>query len=180
MAMEEHMNYAKMANAVLFFLAHAQKVGKTKLAKLLYFADFGHYAEHGRSITGEMYVKYQHGPFPSRMEFILKKMRSDGVLEWETRPIVDYQGYCFDVKTPCDETVFTPEELATLRAVVDKWRDATAGEVEEASHKCTPWMAADDLAYLDYSLAVCSTEEEPEDEELRKSPVLRELVKGLE
>ena len=179
MAPGQHLNYAKMANAVLFFLEQARDVGKTKLCKLLYFADFGHYAQHGCSITGEQYVKYPHGPVPSRLDLVLEKMRKAGNLDWTTKPVFDYQRVCYQVKKPCDETVFTAEERATLNDVAERWRCATAATVEAASHGHAAWLAADEFAFLDYSLAVCSNEPEPEDDELRNSAVLHELVKGL-
>ena len=47
-------------------------LGLTKLCKLVYFADARHLREAGASITGSEFIKYQHGPVPSRGEKAVK------------------------------------------------------------------------------------------------------------
>lgn len=42
----------KLVEAVLYFATNVKKLGKVKLFKLLYFLDFEHFRDTGRSVTG--------------------------------------------------------------------------------------------------------------------------------
>jgi len=176
------LNERKMANAILYFIEHTgPSLGKIKLWKLLYFADFRHYAEHGRPITGEMYVRYPHGPLPSRGELVLKKMKQEQQVRINMSPVGTYQRYDFEPLSACDTELFDSTELQTLAAVAAQWRDEPGCRLERASHQEAPWLAAKEFAYLDYRLAVCSEPlpVEPEDEQLESSPALDEILRDL-
>ncbi|EQD73859.1 hypothetical protein B1A_04740, partial [mine drainage metagenome] len=54
----------KLINAIIFFAIHTRFLGKTKLFKLLYFLDFEHHKETGRSVTGMDYFAWKMGPVP--------------------------------------------------------------------------------------------------------------------
>src|SRR3972149_1376061 len=54
----------KLINAIIFFADNTRFLGKTKLCKLLYFLDFGHFKETGRSVTGMDYYAWKMGPVP--------------------------------------------------------------------------------------------------------------------
>ena len=41
-----------------------ERFGRTKLAKALFYSDFTAYREVGEALTGAVYVKEDHGPFP--------------------------------------------------------------------------------------------------------------------
>src|SRR5207302_260927 len=56
------------------------RFGKTKLNKLLFYADFLAYQKTGQSITGEEYVKQPFGPVPARAEQCLRALESGGAL----------------------------------------------------------------------------------------------------
>lgn len=65
----------KLEQAILFFLhdPHIVQLGRTKLMKLLYFADFDHYERHHESITGARYYKLPFGPSPRKLKTSLQK-----------------------------------------------------------------------------------------------------------
>ena len=46
--------------------------------KLLYFVDFDHYENHGRSITEAAYRKLPHGPYPQDAEKLIDTMKRLG------------------------------------------------------------------------------------------------------
>ena len=56
-------NYEKYKQMILAFLRLGGKVTKTKLAKLLYFADFGWFYNHLHSMSGMQYRKMQYEPW---------------------------------------------------------------------------------------------------------------------
>lgn len=57
----------KLLNALLYFSDNVLNAGKIKLFKLLYFLDFIHYSETGRSVTGLNYNAWKLGPVPVKL-----------------------------------------------------------------------------------------------------------------
>ena len=63
-------NDTKMRELILYVASKSQhdpKFGSTKLNKILFFADFAFYFKHGRSVTGQEYMRLKHGPAPRRL-----------------------------------------------------------------------------------------------------------------
>src|SRR5712672_1692203 len=71
----------EMQQVILYFLERINNVhlGRTKLMKLLYFVDFDHYEKYGESVTGAVYRKLPHGPYPKDEEKLIKKMQQKGL-----------------------------------------------------------------------------------------------------
>lgn len=57
----------KLLEAIKYFAAHTSYCGLTKLFKLLFFLDFDHYRETGRSVTGLKYEAWPMGPVPAEL-----------------------------------------------------------------------------------------------------------------
>ena len=57
----------------------------TKLAKLMFYADFLHYREHTTSITGLAYAHAPQGPIPDRYERIRDDVIENAVVEIRER-----------------------------------------------------------------------------------------------
>src|SRR5207248_4161087 len=60
-------------------------VGRIKLAKLLFFADFEAFARYGRSITGASYTVDEHGPAPDQELTATRDLEAAGDFGWEKR-----------------------------------------------------------------------------------------------
>ena len=60
--------------------ADPAKLGQIRLNKTLWFADVHSYQSTGQSITGETYIKRQHGPVPSTMRETLDELEADGLI----------------------------------------------------------------------------------------------------
>lgn len=71
-------NESKSLNAVLFVATRLQRKDFHKIFKVLYFADRNHFADFGRPITGDNYIKMDDGPVPSNIYDIFKTVRGDG------------------------------------------------------------------------------------------------------
>lgn len=66
---------------IVFFAREAGGVLKTKLNKLLWYADFAHYKHHTVSISGAAYSHYPYGPVPEYYESFLSALcASDALL----------------------------------------------------------------------------------------------------
>src|SRR3990167_9085202 len=79
----ESPNYEKYKQMILAFLRMSGKIPKTKLAKLLYFADFGWFYYHLQSMSGMQYRKIQYGPVSDTYFRIIDEMFDDGKIRIE-------------------------------------------------------------------------------------------------
>lgn len=71
-------NENKTINAVLYLLSKLNRKDFHKIFKVLYFADRNHFADYGRPITGDNYIKMEDGPVPSNLYDIFKTVKGDG------------------------------------------------------------------------------------------------------
>ena len=76
-------NYDKYRQMILAFLRLNKNVPKTKLAKLLYFADFGWYYSHLESMSGMQYRKIQYGPVADAYFRLIDEMFDAGEISIE-------------------------------------------------------------------------------------------------
>lgn len=72
----------KLEQVVVFFGHNMRKLGKVKLFKLLYFLDFEHFRDTGRSVTGLDYFAWKMGPVPKS----LFEELDAGDLTWGSSP----------------------------------------------------------------------------------------------
>jgi uncharacterized phage-associated protein len=118
--------------------ANNQFMGKVKLMKLLYFADFDHYFQHGRSITGDSYIRLDFGPVPQAASRILWNLKS----QHESLDIDREPGgrWHYRLRRRVSNGDLEPDELETLRSVVTRWRNQSTAEIVTASHGDPPWL----------------------------------------
>lgn len=127
---------------------HIESLGKTKLWKLIYFIDVEFLREFGRTITGSEYIKYDHGPVPSRGEKRLKVLKNNNLVSVD---FVDYGGYAqhhIASKSEATENQFTQEELDVVNKVCLKYGSDTATYLSELSHKEPAWVNAQKMEKL--------------------------------
>jgi len=66
------LNKNKSIEALLFVCNHLESADKHKISKILYYADKKHLDKYGRLITGDRYIKMDHGPVPSWIYDVIK------------------------------------------------------------------------------------------------------------
>ena len=174
----------KLRQCILYFLEHINNVhlGRMKLMKLLYYVDFDHYEKHGRSVTGAKYRKLPHGPVPDEAQSLIDALVEKGEIREFSAPRHTYmQKRLATVTGAFDASVMTAEELLTLQSVAQRWEDATASEIEAASHAEAPWQATADGKIVDYELACLRTPEgwTEAEKELVNSPRFKRYVVSL-
>ncbi len=146
----------KLEQVILYFLEHINNVhlGRTKLMKLLYFVDFDHFEAHGQSVTGAVYRKLPHGPYPDKIEKLIAGMEKAGLVR-EVK--VQHKGYTqrrlITLEGKFDPASFSGTEMQTLGRVAADWADATAAEIEAATHREAPWAGTKDGQKIDYAMA---------------------------
>jgi uncharacterized phage-associated protein len=150
-------NYSeeKLQQVVLYFLEHINNVhlGRTKLMKLLYFVDFNHYEAYGQSVTGATYRKLPHGPYPDKIEKVIARMEKTG----SVREVKVTKGFTqrrlITLTGKFDPAKFSGTELQALERVAADWADATAAEIEAATHREAPWAGTKTGKRIDYEMA---------------------------
>jgi uncharacterized phage-associated protein len=172
--MINEVNVDKYLEALRFLLdehrgANNPHLGKVKLMKLLYYADFDHYFRHGASITGDTYVKLEYGPVPRHGQHMLDKLQERKLLDVGEEPVFDYVRNSYRLRQPLAEIQhLTEDEMQTLADVVGKWKNHTREEIVTASHGDPPWIMADYGEEIPYELVFYrenvagSRDEEPE------------------
>ena len=174
----------KLRNCILYFLEHINNVhlGRTKLMKLLYYVDFDHYEKHERSVTGATYRKLPHGPVPDEAQSLIDQMVATREIREFSAPRHTYtQRRLATVTAAFDASVLSADELMALQAVAQRWEDATASEIEAASHAEAPWQATAEGKRIDDELACLRMPEgwTEAEERLVKSPQFRRYVVSL-
>lgn len=147
-------NEEKMRQAILYFIHNGdpETLGKTKLMKLLYYADFDHYELHDDSITGAIYRRLPQGPVPTVAFPILERMSLSGDIGSETVVTPSFSRQRYTAHAQFEPSRFTPEEFATLEEVARTWKTVKMTDIVAASHDDPPWNAVADNAEIPYHL----------------------------
>lgn len=127
------LDLTKLFNVVLYFCKDGDF--KTKINKLLFYADFLHFRQYTVSITGARYAHATFGPVPDKYETILAVMFENGSL-------VSEEFMCSDditgeklvtVKNP-DFSLFSDSEIKILATVRERFREFSSRRIMEYSH----------------------------------------------
>ena len=135
-------NREKLLNTVIYFLENTSWYGITKLFKLLYFLDFEHYKQTGRSVTGHDYFAWRMGPVPAKLREEIDNPEEDFL----TKLDVDIQStkkgktIYLKPKSNFDSTHFTRRELRLLKEIATQYAMNNSTEMVEYTHLDTqPW-----------------------------------------
>ena len=156
----------KLFNAIIFFCNNTQKCYKLKLMKLLYYLDFWHFKETGRSVTGLKYNAWEKGPVPVQVYHEIKPENNPDDLkdflfveEQIMNEITGAKKFVIKAKKNFNEKVFTKRELEILNKIGEIFRDAPGDLMKDATHlKNAPWDKTirdkGQNAEIDYMLAL--------------------------
>lgn len=145
----------KLAQAILFFLSYPsmEQLGKTKLMKLLYFADFDHFERFAESITGARYRRLEHGPVPDDAWQALDDMVASGRLNEEQVPQASFSLTRYTPAEKASLTIFDQDERETLVKTAERFKLFTTKQIEAVSHTEAPWIAVNPNEIIPYHLA---------------------------
>lgn len=120
----------KMAAMVSYFAERADNLYKTKLNKLLFYADFVNYYRLGKSISGSRYVHLPYGPVPDGYEQTLETLNHYGVIDVRKENSADR---IISGDNPTKDFL-NPEEIETLDWILDNFGSLSASQLTEISH----------------------------------------------
>jgi len=132
-------NLEKAGQMILFFASRMNPLYKTKLNKLLFYADFQYFSHHGQSISGMSYRAIQHGPVPADYDKLLVRLSEDIMIELETDE--DNFGETVQANQTFDSQLFLTSEIAVLEQVENRFEKITAKQIVEISHQEAGWKA---------------------------------------
>lgn len=177
-------NREKLLNAAIFFLKNTKYCGITKLCKLLYYLDFIHFRETGRSVTGLDYFAWDFGPVPQELYFEVKN---------PSQELKEYIGKLLDSESGFEKLIplkefdskhFSKRELKILQDVVYIFKDSKAKDMTEASHLPNqPWdktiKGKGEKKKIDYLLAIDNTNKSLDIKEVKERIREREEIKKV-
>lgn len=137
-------NREKLLNAIIFFCKNTNLCYATKLYKLLYFLDFEHFKETGRSVTDLEYYALPMGPVPEELRGEINESPQPDFVEKIDVEIIPLKagGRMFSItpKAEFDPSYFTKRELRIMESLALEYDMANAEEMVEATHLPTlPW-----------------------------------------
>ncbi|OKL42074.1 type II toxin-antitoxin system antitoxin SocA domain-containing protein [Pontibacter flavimaris] len=132
-------DFYKVAQIISYF-SQTLGVTKTKLNKLLFYADFGCYKRTGYSITGLEYRAIKFGPVPAEYDKLYVKLQEDGLVSIEQRSVADYVAESFSGLQPFDASLFSAAELSVMEKVRSNFGKISTSDLVEISHEEDAWI----------------------------------------
>ncbi|MCZ6803627.1 MAG: DUF4065 domain-containing protein [Proteobacteria bacterium] len=127
------LHLSKLYNAIIFFCRGGAL--KTKLNKLLFYADFKHFKEYTVSITGARYIHFDYGPVPNNYEFFTAELQRGNELAVNEIMFGNFSGYDYVSNVDPDLAVFSDSELKVLAEVKEHFKSYGSKDIKEFSHK---------------------------------------------
>jgi DNA-binding transcriptional regulator YiaG/uncharacterized phage-associated protein len=132
----------KLGEMVVFF-AEKLKPWKTKLNKLLFYADFLHFKRSGFSISGTRYCAIPLGPVPDNFNSIFEWMEKKGDLTISEQEFPDGgtgERFFPAESRSFDAEKFSAKELDTLNTVATAFLKTGTKEIIAISHNENAWI----------------------------------------
>lgn len=145
-------NYEKYKQMILVYLRMNKYLTKTKLAKLLYFADFSWYYHHLKSMSGMEYRKIQYGPVADTYFRLIDEMSDAGEI---TIKLMDEGAmHISQTSTGAKHSIdqVSNDEVSLMEKINKKWKGKRTTEIVTYTHKQLPYMFADDNEIVSYEI----------------------------
>jgi len=149
---DQPRNNEKFKQMYFFILRRfVEGVTKTKLAKLLYLADFSHFYDNLSPMSGVRYVRREYGPVADTFFELTEDMYDKGKINIE--PL----DYALMIKPTSKDQVFdllSDEEKNLIDKICNYWKDKRTSEIVNFTHEQKPWKMCRDGEYIPYSLII--------------------------
>ena len=136
----------KLIHAMVFFIKKTKHCYKLKLFKLLYFLDFEHFKQTGRSVTGLKYFAWKMGPVPNSLYNKIKKPDDLKKFFNFARESFFDSDFTNDKviriipKIIYDKSLFSKRESRIMNQLADLYKDIKSKDMTEISRdKKGPW-----------------------------------------
>ncbi|MBW6535520.1 MAG: DUF4065 domain-containing protein [Mariniphaga sp.] len=130
----------KTKNVILYF-AELLKPFKTKLNKLLFYSDFAHFRQNAQSITGLKYKAIEYGPVPGNYDVLFGILADQGIIdiEYSMTKFGEVEKIIPPERAHFNPLLFSDAELEILEYIADTFKNTSASEIAEISHREPAW-----------------------------------------
>lgn len=131
------------------------KIPKTKLAKLLYLADFAWFYNHLESMSGMQYRKIAYGPVPDAFFRALDELEESGKI------IIDHKNtdgkemfLISESESNKNEKIQTlsKDENVLMKKIAEKWKHKNTNEIVNFTHNQLPYFLCRENELIPYEL----------------------------
>lgn len=143
--------FNKLANMVSYFTSNIPKISKTKLMKLLFYADFSYFKECGLSISGLSYRHLPFGPVPVHHWLMLEALTENKIIE--LKPFGDFEGEYLETIYDADLSLFDEDELNVMNRIINYFKTFNAERISDYSHGEIAYIKTNDKEYISYEFA---------------------------
>lgn len=143
----------KFSNMVLYFVINVPELTKTKLNKMLFYADFTHFARNTVSISGVSYARLPHGPVPDQYSLLYGSMESAKLIVEKEISVGQYDWSYYASNADFNAELFSKEELAVMHATLKRFKGMTAKSIAVFSHKEEAWIDNENAELISYDYA---------------------------
>ena len=126
-------------------------ITKTKLAKIVYLAEFKWFYEELKPLTKAKYLKFKHGPLADIYLAVVDELVEEGLVQMQTKNQAILIAL---IKSDPPNDLLEKSELKTIKLVAKKWQPANTEQIVEFTHKQLPWLVCKDNDVIPRSLIV--------------------------
>jgi DNA-binding XRE family transcriptional regulator len=127
------------------------KITKTKLAKLIYLADFAWYYQNLESMSGAQYRRLSQGPVPNYYFSAIDELFDKGLVNIEVKDNAQLISLTSAGKQK-DLTKLDKEEIKLVKKVAQKWHGKRTSEIVAFTHEQLPYKICNDGEVIPYEL----------------------------
>ena len=134
------------------------RVPKTKLAKLLYLADFAWYYKKLESMSGMQYLRRAYGPVPDSYFLALDELEEEGKIT------IDRKGEAMLVSIGAGAIrhkldLLQGEEVELMKKISTKWKGKRTQEIVDFTHEQLPYKLCAPDEVIPYELITQENQE---------------------
>ncbi len=147
----EPQNIEKFKQMYFYILSeYKDGIPKTKLAKLLYLADFRHFYETLEPMSGVLYKCAKHGPLADVFLELTDELSENG--EIDISYLSGGANLIRSLKYKPDFSLLSEKEKEELAQISKLWKNIKTEVIVNYTHEQKPWMECRDNEIIPYSL----------------------------
>lgn len=159
----KYANYDKYKEMIQYLVKKFPKgLPKTKLAKMLYLADFAKFYHTYSSMSGMQYRRIQYGPVPDQYFRAIEELRDDGLIDYVEAPYLDKIMYNIKPTRGLDvvnEHLLEVDEKILLDDIFARWKSENTDTIVAFTHNQLPYSLCGKGEIIPYELII---QEDPE------------------
>ena len=138
-----------LLNALKYGADEDGRITKTKLAKLVYLADFIWFYENSKPLTGVKYRKMSQGPVPYEYFRALDELEEEGAILREPKGQAIMLSLT-EKQAPTGK--LADDEIKMVKKVSEAWKGKPTLDVVNFTHEQLPWQICMDDEIIPYGL----------------------------